>query len=498
MALRFDFLFVVLGRLATALIAIASLRLMTTLLAPSDYGQWALLGAFQTFCGLFLINPVDQHVFRHTHAWWDDGTFLCHLAKFNRYVTFVSVFIAVAVIFWSNYFKVGDNIDPRLFRTLAAGVAVGLIVYLGTWSAMLVTFLNVLGFRVQSVIWMVTSALVGLVCSTLLMMEFPHAISWIFGQALGAAVGALGALRALRSQSAKDSASCPSIAFSSFLNRSTLLTFCVPLAVSTGFMWLQNTGYRFWVGSAWGVSELAILVVGLGVSAQLSAIIESLAMQFLYPYFYRHISHANSDVESGAALSDLINVLLPIYAIWAGLNAVCAAALLEVLTDARYHVAAPFVIFGAMIEFARCATNLWANSARAVRRTKGLILPYGLGAAVVWLGAIGAAHFELKLAGLSSVLVIAGLATCGSMIVVMQRLLPISIDVPRLAIGLSVMAACFAAAITTPIQMIGLYQNLAFLLLVGAFAGLLIVATLWHNRALTRLLSASLRKNLRR
>ncbi len=491
--LRSDFFLVVFGRLATALIAIASLRIMTTVLAPSDYGQWVLLVAFQTFCGLFLINPVDQHVFRHAHAWWDDGTLMGHLAKFDGFIRLVSLFITVAVVLWSYYRSSGGG--SNLALGLGEGVTVGIIVYLGTLSTVFSTLLNVLGFRVQSVIWVIVSTLVGLICSTLLVAEYSHAISWIFGQAVGAAVGALGAWRTLFRHSKKNSVDSQHIAFTDFLNRATVLSFCLPLAAATGFMWLQNTGYRFWVGGVWGVAELGILAVGLGVSAQLSGLIESLAMQFLYPYLARCISNAKSDAQTGSALSDLMNVLAPIYAIWAGFNAVCAAALLEILTDTRYHVAAPFVIFGAMIEFTRCTTNLWSNAARAMRRTKGLIYPYGLGAAVVWLGAIAAAHFEMGLSGLSAVLVIAGLVTCGSMIVLMQRLLPISIDVPRLALGMTVMGACFAAALVTPMQTMGLYQNLALLLLGGTVASLLMAATLWRNHALTRLLSVSLRSN---
>jgi O-antigen/teichoic acid export membrane protein len=491
LALRPDFLLVVLGRLATALIAVVSLRIMTVLLSPSDYGLWALLVAFQSFCGLFLINPVGRHINRHTHAWWDDGTLLRRLAKFDRYIWLVSLFITVAVVFWWNYNQ-SDGRSNHVLE-LAAGLAIGAIVYLGTWNVTFVSLLNMLGFRVQSVIWMVASALVGLVFSSLFVMQYTHAISWIFGQALGALVGALGARRALRSHLVKGVVFDRKITFKDFLNHQTILTFCIPLAAATGFMWLQNTAYRFLVGGVWGVAELGILAVGLGVSAQLAAIIESLAMQFLNPYFYRRISDAKSDDQSGAALSDLMNVLAPIYAIWAGFNAICAAALLELLTDTRYHAAAPFVIFGAMIEFARCLTNLWSNAAQVKRRTNGVILPYGLGAAVVWLGATGAAQFEAGLIDLSFVLVASGIVTCVTMIILMQRLLPISIDVPRSIIGLGVMGACFTMASMPSLHTFGLYQNLVLLLISGIVACLLVVAMLWRNPALSRLLSASLR-----
>ena len=85
------------GRVVTALIAIASLRIMTHLLEPNDYGVYVLLAAFQGFCGLLLINPVGQHINRNTHAWWDDGTLLKRFAGFNIYLSAVSGGIAIVV-----------------------------------------------------------------------------------------------------------------------------------------------------------------------------------------------------------------------------------------------------------------------------------------------------------------------------------------------------------------------------------------------------------------
>ncbi len=488
---KHDFLLVMMGRLITALVAVASLRIMTTLLEPAAYGQWALLVAFQTFCALFLINPVDQHLFRHAHEWWGEGRLLSYLTRFDQYIRRVSIFIIIAVLLWWYYIpsEGGDNLEVRLL----AAVVVGAIVYFGTWNIIFVTLLNMLGFRVQSVTWMIISSLVGLACSTLFVLQYPHAISWVLGQALGALVGAFGAWRTLQSHSHKSTAFSKRIVFSDFLSHSTILKFCLPLAAATGFMWLQNTGYRFLVGDVWGSSELGILVAGLGISAQLTAIVESLAMQFLYPYFARRIADAKTDDHTCEALSDLMNVLAPIYAIWAGFNAICSAVLLMVLTDARYHAAIPFVIFGAMIEFMRCTTNLWSNTARALRRTKGLVIPYGLGAAFVWLGAIGVAYFKAGLFELSSVLVVGAIVTCGAMIVIMQRLLLITIDRPRIIFGLVLMSVCFISAIKSPIQTVGFYQSIVILIFSGIVACFLMAVTLWRNLALTRLLSTSLR-----
>lgn len=491
MVLKADFLSVVLGRLATALLAVATLRIMTALLGPDDYGQWALFIAFQTFGSLFLINPVDQYLFRHVHEWWDRGILLGYLTKFRQYIRAISILIAVAVGVW---FFFQDQSNSSLGHAVLASAAVGSILYFGAWNATLVTQLNVLGFRVHSVVVLITSMLIGLIFSIILVMQYQYAVSWIFGQAFGAAIGALCGWKILTGhaiQLKKEHRLL--IASDGFLNRRNILLFCFPLAAATGFMWLQNTGYRFWVNGVWGPAELGILVVGLGISAQLTSIVEGLAMQFLYPYFARRIADAKSDAQTGEALSDLMNVLAPIYAVWAGFNAVCAAAFLELLTDVRYHAAVPFVVFGAVIEFFRCSTNLWSNTARAVRQTKGLIIPYVVGAVVVWGGAFGVAHLELGLIALSSVLVIAGIITCVFMIVLMQGMLHISLDVSRAAIGFGAMLACFVFMFISPIKIDGKIQGLILLLVAGSVTCLMMLGLLWRNPALKRLLVASLR-----
>lgn len=491
LAFRPDFLWVAFGRIATALIAIASLRIITALLEPKDYGIFALLAAFQGFCGLFLINPVGQHINRHTHAWWDDGTLLKRLAGYNRYILAVSAGIAVVVVLWWMSYP---GTDKNITSGISAALAVSAMVYLGTWNGTFVYILNMLGFRGGSVAWMTASSIVGLAFSTILAHQYQTAMSWVLGQALGMAVGAIGAGAMLRQyQVGSALVTNGSYELPTLLNRQTILTYCLPLAAATGFMWLQNTGYRFWVGGVWGVAELGILAIGLSISSQLWSIFESLAMQFLHPYFFRHITEAKTDLQMSAVLADMVNVMWPLYAVFAGFNMLFASSLLTVLTDDRYHAAVVFVILGALIEFARCTTNLWSYAAQIHRRTTKIILPYGLGALIVWLGAIVGTYFNADLKTLALVLVVSGVVTCAVMVVHMQRMLPIVLDVRRWLAGSTALVICIGAVVAMPIQNDGLYKNVVLILLGVVFSGSCMTVLLWRNRALARLLSVSLR-----
>jgi O-antigen/teichoic acid export membrane protein len=263
----------------------------------------------------------------------------------------------VVVLLWWLAYSVTDKV---IDAGLLAALAVCAIVFFGTWNSTLVPILNMIGFRGVSVVWMTISSVSGLALSAIFAYKFHTAMSWVLGQALGLAIGSIGAGVVLRHHHVERRfVSNAADELPTLLNRQTIILYCLPLAAATGFMWLQNTGYRFLVGGVWGVVELGVLAIGLSISSQLWSIFESLAMQFLNPYFFRHVTEAKTELQSSEVLSDMVNVVWPLYAVFAGFNILFASTLLVVLTDERYHGAVVFVVFGAFIEFARCTTNLW-------------------------------------------------------------------------------------------------------------------------------------------
>jgi O-antigen/teichoic acid export membrane protein len=485
--LKNEFVLVAVGRVISILIAIATLRVMTMLLSPEAYGEWALLMAYQSFAVLFLINPVDQHIFRHAHQWWDSGILLAYLNKYNLYIVASSMIIlGFMVFFWNR----GDN------SNILEGLIVGFSVYLTTWNIGLTYLLNMLGYRKESVIWTVVASVLGLSLAAIFTSQYPSAIAWILGIALGSMVGAVRTWQILKRKGVeKQNIISAEVKFSSFLSRNTIYKFCLPLAFATGFMWLQNIGYRFGVEKIWSISELGIFIFGLGLATQLASIAESLATHFLYPYYARKIANAKSDMDIRRALSELINVLGPVYAIWAGFSIISASALLFFLADESYHSAVNFVVFGAIIEFMRCMTNLWSLTARAIRRTVSLILPYGVGSLATILGLLLSEHFSYSLVEFAVLLIYASIVTCFFMILLMQRILWVSIDLPRFIASMSFLVTCLVFGIYAPIVTVGLGLNFIHLVLAGVVVVSAIVLILWKNPALERLVSTPLKES---
>lgn len=483
LAIKRDLLWVGGGRLISALLALISIRAVTTFLTPEQYGELALLLTVQMFCGLFLVNPVGQHINLHTHAWWDDGSLMARLKSYRRYILVVSLVGLVVVL--------GMGKQSSLEEVLWSAAAMLVMVVAGTWNATLIPMLNMLGFRAASVGWGVVTVVIGLLASIVLTFWLSVATAWFAGQAIGMLVGALGARYVLRQHlgvSNVADANWP------LFDKRVVFSYCLPLALATGLMWVQLSGYRFLIEGYWGLAQLGFLAVGLQLAGQIWSLAESLAMQFLYPLFYRRVTEHENHGAVELAYSDLLNTLVPVYFVLTGCLILAAPYLLKILIASQYQGALTFVMLGAGIELCRVLGNLLSNAAHIKRNTKVLTIPYAVGAIVsLFLICIaGAQQMGISWAAIS--LLVGAIAMLLAMGLVMYRQIKFSLDLTRNLTGLLIMLMMFLFSTSLPtvsnsIGMIGM------LLALGAISVFGIAALLKKNPATLRLLDVQLRKS---
>jgi O-antigen/teichoic acid export membrane protein len=471
------------GRLAAALIALITIRAVTTFLTPEQCGELALLIAVQMFCGLFLVNPIGQHINLHTHAWWDDGTLMARLKSYRQYVLVVSLVGLVVVL--------GMGKQHTVQQVLWTAAAMFVMVVAGTWNATLIPMLNMLGFRAASVLWGIVTVVIGLASSVLFVLWLSSATAWFAGQAIGMAVGALGAKYVLRHHAVRSKHSLVRL---HVLNKRTIMTYCLPLAVATGFMWLQLSGYRFVIENYWGLAQLGFLAIGLQLAGQVWSLAESLSMQFLYPLFYRRVSAHENQTEVELAFSDLLNTLVPVYFVLIGLLILSAPYLLKVLVASKFHEAITFVVLGAGIEFCRVLGNLLSNAAHVNRKTKSLALPYAAGAIVSLALIYFAGIWQMGIIWAGAALIMGAMAMLVAMWISMRRQVRFTVDMGRWIWGAAVMLAMTALVIWMP-NVSGMGAAIAMLVLVATPASVAVLALLWKNPAMLRLLNVQLQKH---
>ena len=475
-----DFIWVMIGRLVTALVALVAIRLSTSLLPPEQFGSLAILLTFQVFCGLFLINPVGQYINRQTHVWVDEGTLLPRLRNYRQWVVVAALAGALASSLWT----ISQPIEWSERAMIMATVS--LMVAASTANATSVYLLNMLGRRALSVTWAGATVALGLLLSWALALAFGTGLAWFAGQALGLAIGAIGASRAVRrALPASRAGRWP------LLEPGVLRSYIFPLAFATGLMWWLLSGHRLLVEAHWGLAALGQAVVGLALAAQLWGLVESLAMQFLYPLFYRRIAASNTP-DSALAFSDLLNSLGPIYLVLAAATAVGAPSLLALLVDASYSHVAPFVLLGAVIECCRALGNVLSTAAQVDRRMGALIPPYAAGALTLTAGLLWLMQVNGSIDQAIAVLAGAGGVTLVAMAFAMRQLQAFRIDLPRWLAAIALVLLAIPLVEYQPQARQGLAAAFQSVVAIGLFATVSIAALLWRNPRIARLLNVRL------
>lgn len=469
------------GRLASALMALITMRAVTTFLTPEQYGELALLLVVQTFCGLFLVNPVGQYINIHTHAWWDDGSLMARFRSYSKYILVVALVGLVIVL--------GLAKQASFSQVLWTSVAMFAMVVAGTWNATLIPLLNMMGFRAAAVLWGIVTVVIGLISSVLLVLWISSATAWFFGQVIGLTVGALGAKYALHQHMVQSKFAQGNIPL---LDINIVKSYCLPLAIATGLMWMQLSGYRFLIERYWGLAQLGFLVVGLQLAGQVWALVETFTMQFIYPLFYRRVSAHENQSEVESAFSDLLNTLIPVYCVLAGLVILSAPYLLKVLVAPQFQGAVIFVMLGVGIETFRVLGNLFSNAAHVKRKTGSLTLPYAVGAVIIAMSIFFAGTWKLNIEWAGVGLLMGGLAMFVVMVMNMYQQIKFSLNWHRIAVGVALMLAMILLAINLP-HASGLVASIAMLLIYGALTAIIVLLMLRRNPATQRLLNVKLR-----
>ena len=456
------------------------LRISTHFLPPEQYGVLALLLAVQMFFALIIINPVGQHITLNTHAWWDNRTLLPRLKTYRYFILVISFFGGIAAIFVSPSGEISSYFISFL--------AVSCFILASTWNNTLVFILNMLGFRLEMAVWSVISVCISVGFGSCMLFWHPTATFWMLGQSIGLFFGFLGA-RASMLRHAKPIKVIKNK--QSLIDRKTLISYCLPVAFANGFMWLQLNGYRFEINYYWGLEQLGYLAVGIQITTQIGVLAESLAIQFLYPMFYRRCNDSQKVIEISDAISDLMNTLAPLYLTLIGAIVAGAPYLLSVMVATNYREAAIYLQIGAIIELCRIMSNLLGVSPHIMRQTKYLAVPYIMGASCSFLLLGGAGFLKLPILFSAIALALGFIVMLIGMSINVLRQIDLKFDLVRLTCGFVLMflLPIFFYFIRMPE---GIINSIEALLLIGLLSGISFISLVYRNPSTLRILSVKI------
>lgn len=405
------------------------MRVATTYLPPAEMGRLSLITAGIAFYAMFLVNPVGMFINRRFHAWDALGRAKYCFKLHWIYLLIVSVIAAVSLAALNQIHAFSFEFNTAWLLILVCGS-----LFFNTINQTAIPSLNLLELRGRFILLTLATIGAGLVSSFLLVRAFePTAEYWLLGFLIGQTIFALIGVKLFFDKlHPQVAAPTPTRA-----HLRLIFSFAWPIAISTGFNWLQTQGYRFFVADPLGLVALGLFVAGYGISAGLMAAFESALTTYFQPKFYKRVSNDNM-AEQSLTWNKYAGAILPSLMLVTFLLVGLAPELTRFLVGPTYQLASQFVIWGVLAEGARVVANVYSMSAHAKMQTRLLIFPNILGAAIcialIWVlapsfGAHGVG-LALALAGIGMVV-----AMHYMMVVVLDMRLPYRMLLKGVAMG---------------------------------------------------------------
>jgi len=359
------------GRLLQFAITFISLKVMTSLLNPSQMGQVTLITTGISFFALFFINPVGMLFNRRLHAWYDSGRARSYIHLYGVYLllaAFIAVIICLIISKSGIYYI---DLEWNWVLILVAGS-----ILFNTAIQTFIPSLNMLGrirpFTILNTLTLLTNLLLSISFCLLAGKTAEH---WLAGalcsQMLFSIISYLIFFRNYRGTS-----SLPKISINQSIQA---INFCWPVAITVVLQWMHMQGYRFILAEKFGLAELGLFAVGYNLAASLISAGETVLTTWFQPAFYRSINSSNQ-IERINAWNIYAGRMLPA-------SLLCVSALIAasdllplLMLGIDYINAGKFIVLGAIAEWARMVVGLFGLNAHRQMATRQLIPPNALGA----------------------------------------------------------------------------------------------------------------------
>lgn len=353
------------------------LRVATTLLSPEEMGKVSLALTTIAFFAMFLVNPVGMFINRRLHAWQANGSARAYLERYAGYLIAVALLAAISLPLF--------NLSGLVNFGMPIGWVVALVcasLIFNTINQTSIPSLNMLGDTRRFVALSVATLAASFVCAvTLVETVQTSAQYWVLGLLLGQMLLAVVGTQMLFAKLGLHGV--PTTATPDIRGRhlQVLFDFAWPVALAAGLGWVQLQGYRYIMESHLGMAQLGLFVAGYSISAGMIAGFESILTTYFQPRLYRDANKGHP-AEQAQAWRRYASAVIPSLILTVTLIVLLAPEFTRLLLGERFQGAASFVVWGALAEAARVLAGVYSLIAHVYMRTRWLIVPTAVGAAL--------------------------------------------------------------------------------------------------------------------
>lgn len=425
------------SRVFQILLSVVSIKLCSHILAPEQMGRLALTNSIVALFAFMLINPVGMFMNRRMHAWWRDGQWPSHLRLFALYVLAAAVLAGLSILIAPSFYS-GLQMEMGWMLFLICGSIV-----LTTSNQMLVSSLNIIGFATPFAVLTIVTPMLGLYFAWLLCSALgSRSEYWLSGLLIGQALAIVPAIAVFRQRWISRKGMLAKARGVTHAMVWRLFVYAWPISIAVVLSWSQNQGYRLIIEQLVGLHELGMFAAAYGIAMGIMSAVESLLGSILQPRFYLRLHTLG--ISSADAWNEYASVALPILALTATTLAAASTEAVHVFLAPAYWGTANLVCWAAAIEFTRTAANTYSLLMHAEMKTRRLIVPSLLGAALT-IGFMTVAARRWGLNGIGPALALAGLIYLLNWHLAAHRLSCISVPIWGLTLACAGGLLAFAA-----------------------------------------------------
>jgi len=467
-----DLVIIILGRVLQTVIMLASIRLLTTYLSPKEVGNYYSILSILTFFNLVLLNPPGMYFSRNLLKWKISGDLFNVLSVFIIWMLFVSILSVPISIYFYNVLEYNQRFDLNLFL-----IYMFFAIFISTIHRNVLYGTNTLGFRKEFVYYLLITLITGLLFSIYIVLYHnDSALGWLIGIVISEFLILPIIFNFFLQKNRLDFRKIRT--FFSKKRIKILLSFTIPIGVTTFLMWGQIAAYRFIIDYKYSVEVLAYIAVGISVSSAVFTSIESISMQYFNPIFLKKILNATKK-ERTIAWNNIAKQVVPIYILTVFFTISMAEVLINILVDNKFHDSYIYTMIGVGIDFFRVMSNLLNNVAQSEYKTKSTVKPYLVGF-IVSLGLLSSMDFNTNYSMIPIVLVTAYFLVYVYMYTIMKKILDIKYDIE--IVKIIFLSLPFSSIYFIDIPMTDIVFNLAVLFIFGVY--FLFVLWLLHKNHL--------------
>lgn len=358
---------ILLGRLVQFALMFLTVKVMTTLLGPEQYGLLSLYLAVNLLFGFVFVNPVGTYINRHLVLWKNEGSLFSKFKLFLPY-WFGVAGVCVGALLLLRHLGVSFVDEPTWALLLCS-----LLVLSSTLFNTLVPSLNLLGHDKPFVVLTVAGSLLILVLSSLAVSsQGGFAEHWLLGMVAAHFVIVLIGLYVYRRIGYHSEH--PKTDTLQHLVFESVIPYAWPVLLYTALIWSSFQGYRFVIEDTFSLLQLGLVVAGYSVAIQVLAATEQIANTWFLPRFYAQCDAQSQAVQSNAAAEYLCAFTLPILlaavAVLTGVD-----LLIKAMLGPAFQSTQQYLIIGVVIEVFRIVANAAGLRFHQTHQTKKLIGP---------------------------------------------------------------------------------------------------------------------------